>query len=190
MDPIAKVWLFTLNESHSIIEAAFQSLWNETLTVAASYTAVRGEPHILFQSDDEPDLLAVVSGYHCMEASIDVQRAWADKLVPRLLEFITHKQLFVLHMDVNELPLDSGKIAILITEPESEPDPGFLPGKGSWAVQMPSLLVEAHDANKTTKRTWIQVATSEDAARLRLSGGTTKSFSMIMESRVTLQDAE
>jgi hypothetical protein len=187
MEPITKVWLFTLNKGHSLIEATFSGLWNETLMVAASYTTVRGETHTLFQSDDEPDLLAIICGYHSIEASMDAQEALGEKLAP-LLEFLTHKELFVLHMDVRELPVTYGRIAMAFSE--SEPvDAAKLPGKGNWAAQMPSFLIEPHDASSTKKKTWIHIAPSEDAASLRQMGSP-RIYNMIMEAHISSEPAE
>ncbi|KAI1324775.1 hypothetical protein F5Y16DRAFT_287561 [Xylariaceae sp. FL0255] len=187
MAPLTRVWFFTLNANHSIIEAAFRKFWNEILTTAAAYSSF-GEPHVLLQSDDEPDQLALISGYPTQEASLELQQAWGDKLVPRVLEFITHKQLLISDLDVRELPLDSGKIAVLVKDDYNAAAETELPGHGTWATEMPSLLFDtAAKEAAQQRRCWVQVAASEDVDRLRAAGYTRK-FSSIMEVRIVASE--
>ncbi|KAI1818253.1 hypothetical protein GGS20DRAFT_529184 [Poronia punctata] len=187
MEPITKVWLFTLNERHSIIEATFSGFWNQTLMIAASYTTERGEPHILFQCEQEPDLFAVICGYHSLQASIDAEKALGERLAPKFADFITHKDLYVLNMDIRDLPVTQwGRIAMVISDSQPS-DPKTLPGKGGWAMQMETLYVEPHDASKA-KKTWVQITTADDTDNLEKMGDT-RSFTMIMEAHIASEAA-
>jgi len=187
MEPITKVWLFTLNARHSIIEATFSGFWNETLMIAASYTTERGEPHTLFQCEDEPDLLAVVCGYHSLQASIDAEKALGERLAPHFFDFITHRELYVLNIDVRDLPLtQTGRIAMAFSDAQPNDAPA-LPGKGDWAMQLESLYVEPVDESKAKKK-WVQIATAEDAARLG-KVGKSQCFNMIMEAHIASEAA-
>jgi hypothetical protein len=187
MDPITKVWLFTLNPRHSIIEATFSGFWNETLMIAASYTTERGEPHTLFQCEDEPDLLAVVCGYHSLQASIDAEKALGQRLAPHFFDFITHRELYVLNVDVRGLPLtETGKIAMAFSDSEPN-DTAALPGKGDWAMQLESLYVGPVDEIKSKKK-WVHIAKADDAARLN-KVGKPKCFTMIMEAHIASEAA-
>ncbi|KAI0390609.1 hypothetical protein F5Y17DRAFT_52052 [Xylariaceae sp. FL0594] len=188
MDPITKVWLFTLNARHSIIQATFSGFWNETLMIAASYTTERGEPHTLYQCREEPDLLAVVCGYHSLQASIDAEKALGERLAPHFFDFITHKELYILNMDVRDLPLteESGEISIVSSDTEPK-DAAALPGKGDWALQPDSIYLGPVDKDKL-KKTWIHIATAGDAEGLS-PVGKPRTFHRIMEAHIASKAA-
>ncbi|KAH8156254.1 hypothetical protein CIB48_g11996 [Xylaria polymorpha] len=180
MPASTKIWLVTLNEGHSMIETAFSGIWTNTLMAATFHTNDRDEHYGLFQCNNEPDLLAIILGNCAIDANPEVPNP-SDKPLSRLMEFITHRELFHLDMDVNELPLDTGKIVIAFSE--SQPTGSdSLPGKGKWGVSM-------YRSNGANKPMWIHVASSEDADRLR-QVGTIKTFSKILESHVASRTAE
>ncbi|KAI0468566.1 hypothetical protein F4859DRAFT_207669 [Xylaria cf. heliscus] len=183
MPPSTKIWLVTLNEGHSMIETAFAGIWTETLLAAASRTNDRDEHYALFQCNSEPDHLAIILGNCSIDASLEAQET-GDGPLSRLMEFITHKELFHLDMDVNELPLEPGRISIAFSE--SQPaDSDSLPGKGKWGLSTWWSRAEHNGdgASKPDRRMWIQVASSEDADQLRQVGDV-KNFSKILESHV------
>ncbi|KAI0158158.1 hypothetical protein GGR57DRAFT_37278 [Xylariaceae sp. FL1272] len=183
MAPITKVWFIKLKKNHSIIEEGFQQTWRELLSVAASYTSLRGEPHTLYQSDDDPDLLAVISGFHSVEASSELQELehWGR---PKVEQFVEHQSLYVSDFDVLQMPLESGKISVLIqdTETQGDLDVSALPGLGTWAAKMPDLLVDETAITKP-KKVWVQIAASEHAAALQKAGSVTN-LTQIMEAHM------
>ncbi|KAI0877760.1 hypothetical protein GGS24DRAFT_497471 [Hypoxylon argillaceum] len=188
MGYIVKVWLATLNDGHSIVETAFSGLWSETMMTAAASSDGPGH-HGLFQCEDDPNLLAVVLGYRSRQASETVQREISDKL-PRIRAWLTHKELFLMDLNVKALPLHTGKLAILFADAKPE-DADSLPGKGEWAASEPSMLT-SHlpvDPSVPKKMTWVHVALAEDADRLRPLG-LVQRFTMIMESRIDSHAAE
>ncbi|KAI1749637.1 hypothetical protein F4782DRAFT_297036 [Xylaria castorea] len=189
MEPSTKIWLVTLNEGHSMVETAFSGIWTETLMAMALHTHERCEHYVLFQCNDEPDLLAIILGNCSVDASLDAHKT-TDKPLSRLTEFITHRELFHLEIDTSELPLDPRKIAISFSE--SEPaDSDSLPGKGNWGVSTSWRRAKhnSNDPSKPEKKTWIHIASSEDADRLSQVGNI-KNFSKILESHVASQTAE
>ncbi|KAJ2971331.1 hypothetical protein NUW58_g9446 [Xylaria curta] len=187
MDCHTKIWLATLNKGHSMIETVFSGLWAETLVADASHTSGNGDHYALFQCDEQPDLLAIIVGYHSPKTSLGERIS--EKTAARLLEFVTHKELYILDMNVQELPLDSGNIAMLVSE--SQPgDSGSLPGRGEWGKSVPFLVGPADGGDEGEgKRTWIHVASSEGADQLG-QWGIIKNFSKILESHIDSQAAE
>ncbi|KAI1259973.1 hypothetical protein F5Y18DRAFT_284036 [Xylariaceae sp. FL1019] len=184
MAPITKVWFFKLKKNHSIIEEAFQQTWRELLSVAASYTSLRGEPHTLYQSDDDPDLLAVISGFHSVEVSTEMQNALGHWARPKVEQCVEHKSLYVSDFDVLQMPLESGKISVLIRDTETQGglDTSALPGLGTWAVKMPDWFVDEAAIAKPSK-IWVQIAAAEDAAALQ-KAGTVTNLTQIMEAHM------
>ncbi|KAI0452655.1 hypothetical protein F5B21DRAFT_326251 [Xylaria acuta] len=189
MEPNTKIWLATLNKGHSMVETAFSGIWNETLLATASHTNERGQHYALFQCNDEPDLLAIILGNCSIDTSLEAQKP-GHKPLSRLMEFVTHRELFDLDMDINELPLDPGKITISFSELQPA-NSDSLPGKGKWGVSTWWLRAMHlnNDADKPGKKTWIHVASSEYADRLSQVGDI-KNFSKILESHVASQTAE
>lgn len=186
MAPIAKIWLVTLNEGHSVVETAFSGVWNEVIVATAQYATEQGAYHALFQCAEEPGLLLIVAGYASLDASLDTRKT-GEKLISRVMEFVTHKQLFLVDADAGDFPIDSEKISILFSE--SQPaDSDSLPGTGKWGVPFSSFLVEYKDddPNQAKKNTWIQMASSEDAERLS-QAGSIKNFTKVLESHTAAQ---
>ncbi|KAI0108967.1 hypothetical protein GGR51DRAFT_558761 [Nemania sp. FL0031] len=188
MSPVVKVWIATLNDGHSVVETAFSGLWHEVMMAAASISG--GDGHYgLFHCDQEPGLLAVILGYRSIEVSNLVQQK-LGKIVTRLAEWVTHQELYLLDADVSEVPINSEKIAILLSESQPS-DPESLPGKGEWGESVPSVLT-SHlpiDPSQPKKMTWVQVAQAEDAGRLR-ELGTLRTFTKVMESHIATHDAD
>ncbi|KAI0860192.1 hypothetical protein F4860DRAFT_231703 [Xylaria cubensis] len=188
MESSTKIWLVTLNEGHSMVETVFSGIWTETVMATASHPHEGGEHYALFQCNDEPDLLALILG-NCSIASLEARKT-TDKPLSRISEFVTHKELFHLETDVNELPLDPTEITISFSELEPT-DLDSLPGKGNWGVSTSWRRAKhnSNDPGKPERKTWIHIASSEDADRLSQVGNI-KSFSKIMESHVASQTAE
>ncbi|KAI0405814.1 hypothetical protein F4802DRAFT_136336 [Xylaria palmicola] len=170
-------------EGHSMVETAFSGIWTEILMATASHTSERGTDYALFQCDDQPDMLAIILGHAASDASLEANHT-GDGPSPRLLEFVTPRERFVLDMDVAELPLGSEKIAVLFSESQP-PNSDSLPGTGRWGT--PKLPFGAEHGggqeSESKNKTWIHVAPSEDAGPLS-QVGTIRNFSKIMESHV------
>lgn len=186
MAPIAKVWLVTLNEGRSVIETAFSGVWNEIIVTTAQYATEQGAHHALYQCAEDPGLLLVLAGYPSLDSSLDTRKT-GEKLISRVMEFITHKELFLVESDVKEFPIASEKISVLFSE--SQPaDSDSLPGTGKWGAPFSSFLVEYEDGDPilAKKNTWIHMADSEDAGRLSQAGNI-KNFTKVVESHTAAQ---
>ncbi|KAI8955047.1 hypothetical protein F4801DRAFT_575053 [Xylaria longipes] len=186
MGPSTKIWLVTLNQGHSMVETTFSGIWTETLMAAASNTNEYDQYYTVFQCNDEPDRFAMILGNSSIDTSLEDQMT-GDKPLSRLMEFITIRELFHLDIDAHELPLDLDKIAILFSESQPKDSDSF-PGKGEWGVST-SWFGAKHDASKPEKKTWIHVASSENADQLSQAGDI-KNFSKILESHIASQTAE
>ncbi|KAI0203483.1 hypothetical protein F4808DRAFT_21167 [Astrocystis sublimbata] len=186
MEPNTKIWLVNLNEGHSMIETAFSGIWTETLLATASHTNGRDQHYALLQSSDEPDLLALVLGNCVIDPSVEAQKS-GEQSISRLMEFVTHKELFHLNIDIDEFPLDPCNITMSFSQ--SRPtDTDSLPGKGEWAVST-SWLRDDADAGKPEKKSWIHIAPSEHATQLSQIGNI-MNFEKILESTIACQTAE
>lgn len=185
------IWLVRLKEGHSIIQAVFKYAQSGNLRNAAIHVTGHGEHYALFQCDEDPDLLAVI-GYRAGNRDEAAAKSLEERL-SRLLEFLTHQELFLLNVEVVRDAVTSDKVAVMFSK--SQPaDLDSLPGKGDWAVSKPlsSLLVKGQNepASETSEKTWVQVVASDDANGLS-EAGSVKRFTKFMENRVVAsQSAE
>ncbi|KAI1167083.1 hypothetical protein F5B18DRAFT_648099 [Nemania serpens] len=188
MKPVVRIWLSTLREGHSVVETAFSGVWSQIMTTTASFMTEGGGHYSLFQCEEQPDVLAVILGYNSKEQSEKVATALTES-VTNALDFVDPTDLLVMDIDVADLPLNSEKIAILLSD--SEPaDLDSLPGRGSWAVSEPMMLPDQEvDLDAPRERKWVHIASSKEADQLGKLG-TVRNFAPIMESHIDSQPAE
>ncbi|GAP88095.1 hypothetical protein SAMD00023353_1501450 [Rosellinia necatrix] len=193
MTPAVRLWVATLNEGHSMVETAFSGVWDEAM-LSLAYSMDRGAHHVLFQCDEEPDLVVTLVGFPSLEASRAVEETDSG-IAARIMELLGHRALFFLDLDISELFPDAEKVAILFSD--SRPaDPDSLPGRGEWGLALPSALdplrrqgadaAAGAAAGTTPDRTWIHFAPAEHADQLGRAGPI-KNFTKVLESRVTLE---
>ncbi|KAI1198322.1 hypothetical protein F5X97DRAFT_299420 [Nemania serpens] len=188
MEPVVRIWLATLKEGHSVVETAFSGVWSQIMTITATYITEGSGHYTLFQCVEQPDLLAVVLGYNSKDLSEKVAMALNDS-VSNALDFVNPTELLVMDINIVDLPLDSEKIAILVSE--SEPAHlDSLPGRGLWAVSEPMILPDVEvDPDAPRIRKWVHIAPSKEADQLS-ELGTVRNFTPIMESHMDSQPAE
>ncbi|KAI1358357.1 hypothetical protein F5Y08DRAFT_120198 [Xylaria arbuscula] len=190
MEVPGHIWLVRLKEGHSIVQAVFTYAQSGNLQNAAIHATGHGEHYALFQCDDDPDLLAVI-GYRAGNRDEAAAKSLEGRL-SRLLEFLTHQELFLLNVAVVQDAVMSDKVTVLFSK--SQPlDSDSLPGQGDWAVSIPlsSLLVkdQSEPASETSQKTWVQVVASSDDDGMS-KAGSVKHFTKFLENRVASQSAE
>ncbi|KAI1184564.1 hypothetical protein F5B17DRAFT_411566 [Nemania serpens] len=188
MAPVVRLWLDTWREGHSVIEAAFSGVWTEILTLTAEFLTEGSGHYILLQCEEDPDVLIVLMGYDCKELGQKIGAA-IDERVTSAMDYVSPTELLDMDLDITDLPLDSGKIAVVLSE--SEPAHlDSLPGRGIWAEPGPTILIpdEGFDPDKPRERKWVHIASSKDADDLKTLG-TVRNFIPIMETHMNSQPA-
>ncbi|KAI1169719.1 hypothetical protein F4777DRAFT_171408 [Nemania sp. FL0916] len=191
-DPVVKIWFIDLKDGRGVLETAFSGFWNDAMFAAATYPTEQRGHHALYHCDDEPSLLAVVVGYSSEDMGAHVHRELA-RVVPRLAEWVTDRELLVMEASIFDFPLDSGSIVMSFSESKPS-NADSLPGAGRWAERSPSLLnpdaaVDPKDPKNPKKRRWLHIAPAEDADQFK-NLGDVKRFSMVLESHIASQSAE
>lgn len=166
MSPITKIWLFSLQPGRTTSEAAFTALWDEALSLVNSYTQAKPgakdrEQHVLYQGETDPSQLALVTGYPSLELSLEADRVYASAIMPRMFNIVRHRKLMVLETDVDELPLQGGRITVSLTS--AQPDQSQ--GVGGWDVwQLPGAQ------EPPPQTTWVHItATGEGGSETAVS---------------------
>ncbi|KNG87663.1 hypothetical protein ANOM_004123 [Aspergillus nomiae NRRL 13137] len=117
MSPITKLWLSTAKTKDYMDSSGFHDLLAQILSHCSSYTNPESNPelppmHAFFQSVDNPDLLLMVTGYPSQEMNNAADDTYAATFLPRMFQFVEHKWLKQLDVDVSLLPLGNDNLTL------------------------------------------------------------------------------
>jgi hypothetical protein len=147
--PITKIWHFTLKLGQDINSEPFQALWLDILEHCASYTERKStDQHMLYQNKADKDSVVMITGYSTLESNLEADKVYAAKYMTRMFGLVEHRQLFLLSIDINDLPLQSDEVGLIINE--NKLDDSAL-GVGAW--DQSQQLKDQADARKT----WVQL---------------------------------
>jgi hypothetical protein len=165
--PITKIWLFALKPGVTVTSPVFLDLWTEIIAHCASYTSPTAADdtkyHTLYQSEDDPSQLAMITGYQSLAMNLEADMQYAAQYMKPIQELVTHQQLFLLHVDVKDLPLSSGAVTVFKAEKEFEPG---MAGKGARDCYEASKKSEGIIDDEREKA-WVQVVASTDADQVQ-----------------------
>lgn len=154
MPPITKVWHCVLKDPQTADSPEFRSLLSEILAMISSYSnpdPTSSRMHVFYQDALDPSQLVMITGYPSQELNTEADTVYARDFLPRLFQYVTHKSLRQLDMDISVLPLLDNVLLAYGQEPGTE-------RTGGWDVwpqtaQGQRILGEAANAAKV----WVQV---------------------------------
>lgn len=147
--PITRIWHFTLKPGQDINSEPFQALWLYILEHCVSYTESKSaDQHMLYQNKADKDSVVIITGYSTLESNLEANKVYAAKYMTRMSELVEHRQLFLLNININDLPLEFDEVGLIISEIKLDDS---APGVGTWD-QSQQLKGQA-DASKK----WVQL---------------------------------
>ncbi|KAI1863158.1 uncharacterized protein JN550_009894 [Neoarthrinium moseri] len=174
--PITKIWLFTLKPDITVTTTAFVDLWTEILAHCASYTSDSNtggnEQHILYQSEDDPAQLAMITGYPSLELNLEADRVYAAGFMKRMFELVNHQQLFLLYIDIERLPLQSGRVSIVTTDTELSKELSLVGARDCY--EPPNKVADSSDQDK--KKDFVYVMATADGGDILQETGLKERF--------------
>ncbi|KAE8148354.1 hypothetical protein BDV25DRAFT_141877 [Aspergillus avenaceus] len=180
MPPITKLWLCTLKEGKSLTDPALTQLLADILTLCTSYTNPNtlSPMHAFYQVTNDPSHLFMITGYQCQELNTEADKAYAEKYLPRLFEYVRHQWLRQVEVDVREMPLD-GDAVVCCSGPGSDSDShcnsveGGGKGVGGWDVwkmtqqgKQAGVVQGVRGSEPVGERIWVQVSPWEGSERV------------------------
>ncbi|KAK2594749.1 hypothetical protein QQS21_007547 [Conoideocrella luteorostrata] len=161
MSPITKIWLCNLHPGNTVSDQKFKDIWEETLAFTNSYTkdkpsAKTREQHVLFQSESDATQLVLVTGYPSLEMNLAADREYVTKIAGRMSQFVKHDRLLMLEKDIDELPLETGRVSLSLATGEPAATQNNI-GSGGWDVWQPPGT-----DSPPIKSTWVQVSSANN----------------------------
>lgn len=107
MPPITKFWLCAFKDPDSVKSPEFQHLMTEILEFCSSYTNPEPDTppmHAFYQDTADPARLFMITGYQSQELNDEAHEKYAENYLDKMFEFVQHKMLLKLDIDINTLP--------------------------------------------------------------------------------------
>ncbi|KAH8646813.1 hypothetical protein BX600DRAFT_476958 [Xylariales sp. PMI_506] len=166
-DRVVEIWFCRLKPGQTTASPEFTDIWTKTLALGAAYSGPPTRPgvkqHILYQSETDPTLLAMVTGYPSLEVKKGADEEFMEKHLQAMYAVVDHYRQLIVHVDISDLPLASGKVSIVTAKSELGSQ---IPGQGNWDVSVLPGQAE------TWGKVWVQILDTEDVQKL--NGGDIK----------------
>lgn len=116
--------------------------------------------HAFYQDTADPARLFMITGYQSQELNAEADKVYAEKYLHKMFEFVEHKMLRQIDVDINTLPIGKhvavayGKQAARWREEDQA---------GGWDVlQMRQAKMNANEAHgergEEDERVWVQIS--------------------------------
>jgi hypothetical protein len=166
MPPVTKLWLSVLKDPQSIDSPDFRELVSEILNLCSSYT--NPEPsgpqmHVLYRNINNPSQLLMITGYQSQELNTQADAVYAEKLSPRMLQYVSHGWLRQLDIDVRALPLEENILVAYGKEPQEWVNHNkSIGGWDIWPETAQGRNIRGNasgedNSNSDEERYWVQV---------------------------------
>ena len=152
---MTKLWLSTLKDPKCASTPEFQQLITDLLDFCSSYTnptkdADAPPMHAFFQDTQDPSKLFMITGYPSREMNTEADDVYAKRYLPRMFEFVQHRALYQIDVDVRTLPLKGHVLVAVGKNPAEWKDEKSI---GAWDYWRETRGIKVEEADKL----WVQV---------------------------------
>ena len=152
---MTKLWLSTLKDPKCASTPEFQQLITDLLDFCSSYTnptkdADAPPMHAFFQDTQDPSKLFMITGYPSQEMNTEADDVYAERYLPRMFEFVQHKALYQIDVDVRTLPLKGHVLVAVGKNPAEWKDEKSI---GAWDYWPETRGIKVEETDKL----WVQV---------------------------------
>jgi hypothetical protein len=166
MPPITKFWLCTLKDPESINAPEFQHLITELLEFCSSWTNPEPDAppmHAFYQDTVDSARLVMMTGYQSQELNTEADKVYAERYSHRMFEFVQHKVLRQIDVDIHTLPIAEHVSMAYGKNPEQWREEDQAGGWDVWpqtrqATNDNGARGEKEIAMEEDERFWVQVS--------------------------------